>query len=208
MNRRNHTEKFWDRLAGQFDKQSGRFEHPPSEKALEFLNVNDTVLDYGCATGSVTIALAAKVKEIIGIDISSRMIDAAKRKASEQKIENINFIHGTIDDESLKPESLNAIIAFNVLHFSKDTQKVLHRINDLLSPGGLVIIASFCLGQNLSNTFLFLIFSSLIKLGIIPFMKFFKISELTDSISAEKFQITELVNLSNSNYFIVAKKVH
>lgn len=208
MDPRTKTEKFWDRLAGQFDKQSGRFEQPPSEKAKKYLNGDDIVLDYGCATGSVTVDLAASVKEIIGIDISARMIDAAKSKADDFKIVNADFIKATIDDERLKSGFYNAIIAFNVLHFSIDTQEVFHRINELLKPGGMVIIASFCIGQkSFSNTLQYLLFSALIKLGVIPYMKFFKVSDLTDPITSEGYQIIEIANLDGkSNYFIAARK--
>jgi ubiquinone/menaquinone biosynthesis C-methylase UbiE len=208
MSTTNKTEKFWDRLSNQFDKQSKHFEKPPSEKAKKILNVNDIVLDYGCATGTVTIELANYVKEIKGIDISSRMIDAAKGKVSELNIENIDFIQATIDDERLKIDSFNVIIAFNILHFFQDTHKVLKRINELLKPGGLIIIATACVVQRtFSNSLQYLLFSPLIRLGIIPYMKFFKISELKDSIESGNFQIIEFVNLDNpTKYFIVAKK--
>jgi len=202
------TKKFWNRLANQFDKLSKHFEKPPSEKAKKFLKADDIVLDYGCATGTVTIELASYVKEIKGIDISSQMIDVAKRKVSEVNIKNIDFIQATIDDERLKTDSLNVIIAFNILHFFQDTQNVLKRINELLKPGGLIIIAIACVGQRtFSNSLRYLLFSPLIKLGIIPYMKFLKTSELKDLIESENFQIIEFVNLdSPTNYFIVAKK--
>lgn len=204
----NKTEKFWNRLANQFDKQSKHFERPPSEKAKKFLNVNDIVLDFGCATGTVTTELSDYVKEIKGIDISSRMIYVAKRKVSEVNIKNIDFIQATIDDERLKIDSFHVIIAFNILHFFQDTQDVLKRINRLLKPGGLIIIATACVGQRtFSNSLQYLLFSPLIRLGIIPYMKFFKISELKDSIESGNFQIIEIVNLdSPTKYFIVAKK--
>jgi 2-polyprenyl-3-methyl-5-hydroxy-6-metoxy-1,4-benzoquinol methylase len=208
MSSLNKAEKFWNRLANQFDKLSKHLGMPPSEKAKKFLNVNDIVLDFGCATGTVTIELSDYVKEIKGIDISSRMIDVAKRKVSEVNIKNIDFIQATINDERLKIDSFHVIIAFNILHFFQDTQNVLKRINKLLKPGGLIIIATACVGQRtFSNSLQYLLFSPLIKLGIIPYMKFFKTSELKDSIESGNFEIIELVDLdSPTNYFIVAKK--
>lgn len=202
------AEKFWNRVANQFDKLSKHFERPPSEKAKNFLNVNDIVLDFGCATGTVTIELSDYVKEIKGIDISSRMIVAAKRKVSEVNIKNIDFMQATIDDERLITNSFNVIIAFNILHFFQDTQNVLKRLNKLLKPGGFIIIATACMGQKtFSNSLQYLLFTPLIKLGIIPYMKFFIITELKNAIESINFQIIELANLdSPTNYFIVAKK--
>lgn len=128
------------------------------------------------------------MKEIQGIDISSRMIDAAKTKADERKIENIDFRQTAIFDESYKRESFDVILAFNILHFFEDTLKVMQRINELLKPGGLIIIATACMGEKtFLNTLQFLLFSPLIKLGIVPYMRFFKMSELKDSISNGNF---------------------
>ena len=196
-------------MANQFDNRSWHFEQPPVEKTKRYLNISDIVMDYGCATGTVSIEIAGNVKEIQGIDISSKMIDIAKRKASERKIENIDFIKSTIFDERYNTGHYDVILAFNILHFFEDTQKVIQRINELLKPGGLIIIASACIGEKtFLNILQFLLFSPLIKFGIIPYMKFFKFSELEDSIVSENFQIVEIesLNRSETNYFIVAKK--
>jgi ubiquinone/menaquinone biosynthesis C-methylase UbiE len=86
MDTHKNSEKFWDRMANQFDKQTSHFEKPPVEKAVRYLTLTNNVLDYGCATGSIAIEIADYVKEIKGIDISSGMIEAAVRKANELKI--------------------------------------------------------------------------------------------------------------------------
>ena len=88
------TEKFWDKQAKDFADQE---QHTRLEEnkdyitTLKYLNINDTVLDYGCATGIISNAIADKVKEIHAIDISPKMIEVAKEKASELNIENVHF---------------------------------------------------------------------------------------------------------------------
>jgi hypothetical protein len=37
MNSKNKTEKFWDKIANQFDKQARHFEKPPVEKTKKYL---------------------------------------------------------------------------------------------------------------------------------------------------------------------------
>jgi len=207
------TEKFWDMIAIDFDKQTGnRIEQnhfKTVEKAKKHLSVGDVVLDYGCATGTITIGIADSVKKVYGIDISSKMIDAAKRKAVERKIENIDFVQSTIFDERHKRASFDVILAFNVLHLLEDTKKIMKRMNELLKPGGFFISSTVCMGDKKTsiNILLFL----LIKTGIIPSMRFFKIYELEGSIANGNFQIVETESLSNigsqPNHFIVAKKL-
>jgi 2-polyprenyl-3-methyl-5-hydroxy-6-metoxy-1,4-benzoquinol methylase len=105
--------------------------------------------------------------------ISSKMIDAAKRKAAERRIENINYVQSTRFDERYTKESFNLILAFNILHLVKDTQKAILRIKELLKPGGLFISETARMGQkkSLVSTLLFL----LSKIGIVPFTNFLKI---------------------------------
>lgn len=211
----NKTEKFWDKLSNKFDKRAKNFEQTTIktiENTKKYLNVSDIVLDYGCATGIITYKIADNVKEIYGIDISSKMIEAAKRKAGERKIENIDFVQAIIFDKRYKRESFDVILALSIIHLVEDTPKVMQRINELLKPGGLIISSTACLGEK--KTFLSILLSIpiflLIKIGIVPNMRFFKISELEDSITKENFQIIETETLAHNpatEYFIVAKKI-
>ena len=106
----NKTEKFWDKISKNFDKQAKHHEQTTNktvENIKKYLNDSDIVLDYGCATGIITYEIAENVKEIHGIDISSKMIEAAKRKAGERKIGNIDFAQTTIFDKRYKGESFD-----------------------------------------------------------------------------------------------------
>ena len=77
----NKSEKFWDGRVDSYDKQGQKPRTTPI-KAVEitkpYLEKSNIVLDYGCATGTRTNILADNVKEIWGIDISSKMIEEAK----------------------------------------------------------------------------------------------------------------------------------
>lgn len=209
----NKTEKFWDKVSYKFDKRSRKIDQTEI-KTLEntkiYLNVNNIVLDYGCGIGNMAIEISDNVKKIDGIDISQKMIDAAKRKAAERNIENIHFAQSTIFDERYKRESFDVILAFNILHFLEDTQKVMTRINELLKPGGLIISVTPCLREkkSLLNILIFLLVSLQTKIGMVPYIRFFKITELEDSTVNANFQIieTESLHSPGEQYLIVAKK--
>ncbi len=209
----NKTEKFWDKVSEKFDKLSVKLDETEIktlENTKKYLRVRNIVLDYGCGTGTMAIEIKDKVKKIHGIDISSKMIDVAKRKAAEHKIENIAFAQSTIFGERYKKESFDVILAFNILHFLKDTQKVLTRINELLKPGGWFISVTPCLGEKKSfkNILIFLLVFLQTKIGMVPYMRFFRISAIKNSIASNNFQIieTECLNSHTQQYFMVAKK--
>ncbi|MBP7508535.1 MAG: class I SAM-dependent methyltransferase [Prolixibacteraceae bacterium] len=208
----NKSEKFWDRSVNMWNRQANSYSHIKSiENIKQYLNDSDIVLDYGCATGTVAIKVADKVKVIYGIDISSKMINTALKNASELNIENINFAKSTLFDDRYRIESFDVIIAFHILHYLKDTHKEIIRINELLKPGGLIISATFCMGEkkNYRGVLLFFIVFLLTKLGILPYMRLFKFSELEKLITNCNFQIveTKCLDPKSTNYFIVAKKI-
>ena len=130
------SEKFWDKAANDFTDHELHInlnENKDFITTLKYLNIDDTVLDYGCATGIISNAIADKVKEIHAIDISSKMIEMAISKASERHIENVYYTQATIFDERYQKESFNVILAFRILHMLEDIQAVIRRINELLN---------------------------------------------------------------------------
>ncbi|KPL08041.1 hypothetical protein AMJ86_02135 [bacterium SM23_57] len=206
----NKSEKFWDKISNRYDNLLKKYEQTyikTIENTKKYLNNNDIVLDYACGTGIIATEISNSVKKIHAIDISSKMIDIAKRKSNERKIENINFSKTDILDERYKKESFNVILVFNILYLLSDVHKIIERINELLKPEGLFISATDCLGEK--KTLLNRLKYFLSKIGILPFMKMLKISELENIIITGNFKIieTEILNNTTPNYFVVSRKI-
>ena len=99
------------------------------------------VADLGCGTGNVTLRLAKKDIEMIGVDLSYDMLSIAKNKAYEQG-KDILFLcqdmrefelFGTVDCVLSLFDSLNYITE------KEDLLKVFKLVNNYLNPGGLFI---------------------------------------------------------------------
>ena len=58
------------------------------------LDKDMTVLDIGCGSGIYGIALAERVGQVTGCDLSPKMIEAARAKAREEGCANIRFVQG------------------------------------------------------------------------------------------------------------------
>ena len=210
----NKSKEFWDRASKNYDKTEERFEYIHSksrENTKKYLNGSNIVLDYGCGTGTTSCEIANRVKEIHAIDISSKMIEIAKRKAVASKVENINFVQTDIFDKRYKKESFDVILAFNMLHTVIDPQVVMRRIYELLKPEGLFISVTPCLREKMA--FLVNIQIQLVrilcKIGVIPIpIRRLKSSELDDLVVNGGFQTidTEKLYKGASSYFVVAKK--
>jgi ubiquinone/menaquinone biosynthesis C-methylase UbiE len=117
MQSMDRSEKFWDGRANEYDRGEEKYQQTyckTVENTKRHLHRGDVVLDYACGTGIVTHELAGHVKEIHAIDISSKMIEMAKRRAGELKIENVNYAQATIFVERYGEESFDAILAFSI----------------------------------------------------------------------------------------------
>jgi ubiquinone/menaquinone biosynthesis C-methylase UbiE len=104
-------------------------------------------LDFACGTGITTVKLANNVKQISAIDISSDMIDIAKKKTETHNISNISFTICNIMNDSIKDNSFDVVLAFNILYFLENIDEVLERIGQTLKCGGLFISVTDCLGE-------------------------------------------------------------
>ena len=57
------------------------------------LNPQDKVLDIGCGAGNLTLPIARQVKKVTSLDISQKMLNLVKEKASKESLSNIDYIH-------------------------------------------------------------------------------------------------------------------
>ncbi|UCB42418.1 MAG: class I SAM-dependent methyltransferase [Dehalococcoidales bacterium] len=205
------SEQFWDKQAKNFADQEQHTQLSENKDfitTLKYLDIDDTVLDYGCATGIVSNAIADKVKEIHAIDISSKMIELAKSKASERHIDNIHYAHATIFDKRYQKESFDVILAFRILHMLEDIQAVMRRINELLKSGGIFISVSACMGDK--KTLLGILVFLASKMRIVPqHINLFKLPELQGIITGGGFQIVEYERMDDRvpHFCIVARKI-
>lgn len=209
------TEEFWDSASKNYDKTEERFEyiHKKSrENTKRFLKDSDSVLDYGCGTGTTSCQFSNHVKEIHAIDISSKMIEIAREKAAVSKIANVRFEQSDIFDEKFSSESYDVILAFNMLHTVTNPRDVMQRISELLKPEGIFISVTPCLRQKMS----FLIYLQiqlvrvLCKVGLIPIpIRRITSSEVNDLLETAGLQTVESEEIYKgaSSYFVVAKKL-
>jgi SAM-dependent methyltransferase len=94
------------------------------------------VLDAGCGTGRVSIELAARGFDIVGVDLDPMMLDEARKKAPR-----LEWVLSDLVELRLRREFDAAVLAGNVMLFvgAGTEEQVLTRIAAHVVPGGLVI---------------------------------------------------------------------
>ena len=204
------AKEFWDRRAAVYDADAGVFYQEAYEKTTacmrKYLKPTDTVLDFACGTGIVTLSLSPDVKELRGIDISDEMIRRAQGKAAAQDIANVLLTQTDLFDAALAPASFDAVLACNVLLYVEQRAEVLARICALLRPGGMFLSATDCLGVGMTRERMRKWFEY--RTGKRPFVAFDTRETLVQDILRAGFEIVEQKDLfpAPPNRFIAARK--
>lgn len=99
------------------------------------------VLDLGCGTGLLTLALRPWVKSITGIDSSVGMLAALEAKVCSSGVDNVDWQRVDLDSAEPLPGRYHLIVSAMTLHHIRDVPAMLKRLSAALHPGGWVALA-------------------------------------------------------------------
>jgi ubiquinone/menaquinone biosynthesis C-methylase UbiE len=111
------------------------------------------VLDFGCGTGWLTIALANLEAHVIGIDIADSALRLAQSIARGNRVRaggSVAFIAFDGDIVPIEDESVDRVLCFDSFHHVRDMPGTLRELARVLRPGGR--IAMLEPGPNHSKT--------------------------------------------------------
>jgi len=74
----------------------------------------DSILDYGCGEGVLSVLIKEKECRVVGIDISASNINTAERTAKERRLE-IDFVVGDGEKLPFKDKSFNLVVVSHSL---------------------------------------------------------------------------------------------
>lgn len=90
---------FWDSRAEEFDQKGFMGESKERlHRMLSFLTSErlvtekSSILDIGCGPGKYAVEFAKKADSVIGVDLSSRMVECANKNAVSEDLSNAEFI--------------------------------------------------------------------------------------------------------------------
>ncbi len=141
--------------------------NPDEEKVIDFYfkNKKGKVLALGCGGGREVFAIKKKGFDILGIDISERLIESARVYAKQNKIDIEFYTKDIMELEFLKPKSFDYVIMFkSVIGNIKERVRLLRKIKKVMKPEGILIFTTYYRYSNIKRA---------ISLAILDTFKFF-----------------------------------
>ena len=174
-------------------KGKGVAELPPEwneenlERILKFCSdkIQGRVLDVGCGDGFFTAQILQRfnLKNVYGLDISSKAVDLARLKHPE-----INFQQSALNHIPEETNSIDSITMIEVIEHLVDIEGTLKELFRVMKPGGILLIATTDFNW-LKQVIIAIFFFEKYFYPTNPHIRFFKKSTLADILSKNGFSI-------------------
>jgi ArsR family transcriptional regulator len=94
--------------------------------------------DLGCGTGQLTETIAPYVRQVIAVDSSADMLDAARQRLGAAA--NVDLRRGELEQLPLADGELDAAVLSLVLHHSPAPARALTEVARVVRPGGRLLV--------------------------------------------------------------------
>jgi ubiquinone/menaquinone biosynthesis C-methylase UbiE/DNA-binding transcriptional ArsR family regulator len=139
--RAEQAQLYFNQVAGRFDRSygPGRSWQAFGQLLLRLLPPL-IIADLGSGEGLLSELLARRAKKVIAVDNSERMVAYGANKAKKNKIKNLEFRLGDLENPPIQPESVDLVILSQALHHAVDPKKCIASSCKILRGGGQIMI--------------------------------------------------------------------
>ncbi len=100
-----------------------------------------TVLEYGCGTGLLGLALQPRVRQVTLADSSREMLAVVREKIAAAGIGNATAVEVDLASDGPLDARFDLVCTLMTLHHIADTDRILRRFHELLRPGGILCVS-------------------------------------------------------------------
>ncbi|HVP97598.1 class I SAM-dependent methyltransferase [Methanoregula sp.] len=135
----------FDGAAATWDENPGRVKmaHDVAGAIRDTLRpgLGTEVVDFGCGTGLLSLALLPSVRSVTAVDSSKGMLGVLDAKIAAKNLANIRTLLVDVEKGDPLPGPADLVISSMTFHHLRDIRPVLAEMARVLRPGGRIAIA-------------------------------------------------------------------
>jgi SAM-dependent methyltransferase len=134
---------YWAAHPLHFDRSLAAYHGAFMDAAL--LRPNDRVLDVGCGNGQLARDAARLATEgsVLGVDLSSAMLDVARRQTRSEGLTNVEFAQADVQVHPFEPASYDVVLGRTVAMFFGDKPAAFRNLARALRTGGRMLLLTW-----------------------------------------------------------------
>jgi phosphatidylethanolamine/phosphatidyl-N-methylethanolamine N-methyltransferase len=135
------VERVYQNIAKVYDYTYGPTLHPGRIEAIEKMRIRPgtQVLEVGVGTG-INLGMYPRTAKVTGIDLSSRMLEKAKKRIAEKGLVNCDVLEMDATKMTFADNSYDVVYAPYVISVVPDPVAVAKEMYRVCRPGGRVVI--------------------------------------------------------------------
>jgi ubiquinone/menaquinone biosynthesis C-methylase UbiE/DNA-binding transcriptional ArsR family regulator len=141
VRRADQAQLYFNQVAGRFDRSygPGRSWQAFGQLLLRLLPPM-VIADLGSGEGLLSELLARRARKVIAVDNSERMVAFGANKAKKNKLKNLEFRLGDLENPPIQPESVDLAVLSQALHHAADPKASIASAHKILRAGGQIMI--------------------------------------------------------------------
>ncbi len=149
MQSHDNVAKIYDRWGRIYDIIFKRVLSEGRDVAVQMLDMNpgERLLEVGVGTG-LSLPLYPRNTQIVGIDISRRMLEKASKKIKMHELKHVELRVVDAQEMDFPDDSFDCVTACYVVSAAPDPNKVVSEIRRVCKPGGRIVFINHFKSEN------------------------------------------------------------
>ncbi|OCT84155.1 phosphomethylethanolamine N-methyltransferase isoform X2 [Xenopus laevis] len=138
----------YEKIFGEGFVSTGGLETTKEFISMLNLRPGQSVIDVGCGIGGGDFYMAKTYGvEVLGMDLSSNMVEIAMERAITEKTPLVQFEIGDATRRSFSEASFDVVYSRDTILHINDKEALFRRFFSWLKPGGKLLITDYCCGE-------------------------------------------------------------
>ncbi|CAN7514332.1 methyltransferase domain-containing protein [Phenylobacterium sp. LjRoot219] len=137
------------RVLDQFSQQADAYaalvntaRNPAADPLIEALAPQgaEHVLDVGCGSGQFAVAIAPRVAQVVGADLTPAMLDKARAQQAQAGVANVAWLQADSTALPVADGAFDIVTSRSMLHHAADPAATLAEMRRACAPGGRIAV--------------------------------------------------------------------